>query len=552
MLLVHDSVVGTTRPYLLSLLGAVAFVLLIACVNVANLLLARGEGRRKELAIRTALGASRRRVVAQLLTESGVLALCGGFVGIALAWAGVRVLVRLAPSTIPRLADVHVDVSVLAFTLAISLATGLLFGLVPALRAARSDTSETLKDGGKASSPGLARSARGGLVIAEVALAVAILTGAGMLVRSLRALQHTDIGFDPSSVLTMQVSLPPRSYDDARSVQFFTDLLERVRAMPGVRSTAAMGWTPMVDEGGRWSIMVDGRVLKTIAEAPSPQPAQVTPGFFKTLGISMLQGRALADGDRSDAPMVAVVNEAMVRELWPGQNPIGHTFKMFNDQAPWITVVGLARDIQSSGIRQEVPPTFFVPYAQAGKSAYYTPLVMTLAVKTTGDPLLLAPPVRQAVRALDNIVPISEVRSLEDVVGASIGSRRFTTTLLTTFASLALLLAGIGIYGVIAYGVSQRTYEIGLRMALGAEQRSVLALIMSEGLRLTLAGVAIGIAGGLGVAHGIRSLLVGVGVVDLPTLVAVASILVGVAALASGLPARRAMRINPTEALRGG
>jgi putative ABC transport system permease protein len=293
-------------------------------------------------------------------------------------------------------------------------------------------------------------------------------------------------------------------------------------------------------------------VLKTIAEAPSPQPAQVTPGFFKTLGISMLQGRALADGDRSDAPMVAVVNEAMVRELWPGQNPIGHTFKMFNDQAPWITVVGLARDIQSSGIRQEVPPTFFVPYAQAGKSAYYTPLVMTLAVKTTGDPLLLAPPVRQAVRALDNIVPISEVRSLEDVVGASIGSRRFTTTLLTTFASLALLLAGIGIYGVIAYGVSQRTYEIGLRMALGAEQRSVLALIMSEGLRLTLAGVAIGIAGGLGVAHGIRSLLVGVGVVDLPTLVAVASILVGVAALASGLPARRAMRINPTEALRGG
>ncbi len=550
LLPIRDELVGATRPYLLALLGAVGFILLIACVNVANLLLARGEGRRKELAIRTALGASRRRVVAQLLTESGLLAVIGGAIGLFVAWMGVRLLVRAAPSSIPRLEEIRVDGWVLAFTAAVSLATGLIFGLVPALRAATSDTSESLKEGGKTSGHGAMRRARAGLVIAEVALAMVMLTGAGLLVRSLRTLQQTDIGFDPSHTLTMRLALPVRQYDDARAVQLFRDLTTRIEALPGVRSAAAMGWTPMVDGGARWSIQVDGKVVKTIAEAPSPLPAHVTPDFFKTLGIRILRGRAFTDADRLDAPMVAVVNEAMVRALWPGQDPIGHTIRMFNDQAPWVTVVGLARDMQSSGIRESVPPTMFFPYAQAGKSAYYTPLVMTLAIRTIGDPLSVAAPARQVLRALDRNVPISDVRTMDDVVGGSIASRRFSTALLTGFASLALLLAGIGIYGVIAYGVSQRTYEIGLRMALGAQRERVIRLVMTEGLRLTFVGVVIGMAGGLAVARLIRSLLVGVGVVDVPTLVVVAVVLLGVTVAASAVPARRAMKVSPTEALR--
>jgi predicted permease len=547
---IRDTFVGPTRPYILALLGAVGFILLIACVNVANLLLARGEGRRKELAIRTALGASSRRVVAQLLTESGLLALIGGALGLVLAWWGVRVLVSAAPSSIPRLDQVGVDARVLAFTLGVSLVTGLIFGLVPALRAAMSDTSESLKEGGKTSAHGSVRRARGMLVIAEVALAMVMLTGAGLLVRSLRTLQQTDLGLDPSNTLTMRLSLPPRQYDDARSVQFFRDLVTRVEAMPGVRSAAAMGWTPLVDGGGDWSIMVDGKILKTIAEAPASQPAQVTPQFFKTLGVQILRGRTFTEADRADAPMVAIVNESMAKKLWPGQDPIGHRIKMFNETAPWATVVGLARDMQSSGIRKDVPSTMFFPYAQVGKSAYYTPLVMTLFVKATRDPEALATPIRQAVHAIDRNVPISDIRTMEDVVGGSIASRSFSTALITGFASLALVLAGIGIYGVIAYGVSQRTYEICQRMANVAEDLRVNALVMSEGLRMTLAGVVIGLVGGLGVARLIRSMLVGVGVVDIPTLAVVAIVLLGVAALASAVPARRAVRVSPTEALR--
>jgi len=547
---IRDIVVGTTRPYLLALLGAVGFILLIVCVNVANLLLARGESRRKELAIRTALGASRRRVAAQLLTESALLGAIGGVVGLMLAWWGVRLLVSAAPSSIPRLDEVRVDSWVLAFTAAISVATGLIFGLVPALRAATGDTSETLKEGGKTSSHGSMRRARTALVIAEVALAMIMLTGAGLLVRSLRALQNTDIGFDPSQTLSMRLSLPPRDYDDARAVQLFRDLIARVDALPGVRSAAAMGWTPMVDEGGNWSIMVDGKIVKTIAEAPASQPAQVTPDYFKTLGIQILRGRTFTEADRGDAPMVAIVNEAMVKQLWPGQNPIGHTIKMFNDQAPWATVVGLARDIQSSGIRRDVPPTMFFPYAQVGKSAYYTPFVMTLAVRTAGDPRSVATPIRRIVHDLDRKIPISDVRTMDDVVGSSIEGRRFSTALLTGFSALALILAGIGIYGVIAYGVSQRTYEIGLRMALGAQAGRVMRLVISEGLVMALTGVLIGLGGALLVARLIRSLLVGVGVIDLLTLSVVAVVLVGVAVLASAVPARRAMRVSPTEALK--
>jgi putative ABC transport system permease protein len=528
-------------------------VLLIACVNVANLLLARAETRRKELAIRTALGASAARLTRQMLTESALLAIAGGVLGLGLAWWGVRLLVALAPSSIPRLGDVRVDLPVLAFTLTISLLTGLLFGLAPALRAVRTDSASTLKEGGKTSTVGSGlRRARRALVVSEVALAVVTLAGAGLLVRSLWKLQAIDLGFDHTSVLTMRLSLPSRSFDNARSVEFYRQLIARIEQLPGVRAVAATGSLPLASGDDGWSIFVDGQVVKTISEASVAKPHQVTPGYFALMKIPIVRGRAFTDADREDAPPVTVVDETMARQLWPGQDPIGHTLKMFNDKAPWVTVVGVARNVRSNGFQDEVPPTMYFPYAQAGRSAYYTPRSMTLLVKSTGDPLAFAGTVRRIVRELGPAVPVSQTQTMEQVVGASIASRRFTTTMLGAFATLALVLAGIGIYGVIAYGVSQRTSEIGLRMALGAEQRSVLMLVLSEGLRMTLVGLALGIAGALAVARLLRSLLVGVTAVDPPTLTLVSLILAGVAILASALPARRAMRVSPTEALKGG
>ncbi|HEU5218978.1 MAG TPA: ABC transporter permease [Gemmatimonadales bacterium] len=548
-----DVVLNHSRPYLLTLLGAVAFVLLIACANVANLLLIRGEARRREFGIRTALGASSNRLVTQQLTESSVLALAGGALGVLVAWGGVGALVGLAPASLPRLEQVHLDAPVLLFTLAISVGTGLLFGLLPALRAARGDAVGALKDGARGASSRGGNRVRRGLIMGEVALAVVMLSGAGLLVRSLRSLQQTDIGFDDAGILTARINLPPLNYpDDAKAVAFVDQLEERIRALPGVTGVTMMGSTTGTGSGGTWSILIDGRVVKEIAQAPSADPQQISPGFFKTLGVRMLRGRAFTGQDRADAPPVAVINEAMARQLWPGQDPLGHTLKMFNPQSPWVTVVGVTGDMRSSGIQRATPPTMFFPLSQAGRTAYYLPRQLTLAVKTTGRPDALSTPVTRLVHELDPGAPVSEVRTLEEVMGSSLTSRRFTTLLLGWFAGLALLLAGIGIYGVIAYGVSQRTYEIGLRQALGADRGSVMALIVGEGLRLTGVGLVVGLVATLATGRLITSLLVNVTATDPATLLAVAALLGAVALVASWIPARRAMAVNPTEALRGG
>jgi putative ABC transport system permease protein len=387
----------------------------------------------------------------------------------------------------------------------------------------------------------------------EVALAVVLLSGAGLLVRSLRSLQQVDIGFDAERILTARLNLPPLDYQaDARAVGFVQQVEERVRGLPGVVSAGTMGWTPVVNGGGTWSILIDGQAGKDIASAPSADPQQVTPGYFKTLGVSIVRGRAFTEQDREDAPLVAIINEAMAKELWPGQDPLGHTLKMFNPKSPWATIVGVARDILSKGVGKTVPPTMYFPYAQAGKSAYFIPRQVTLAVKTSGNPDARGPVVTRLVHELDRGAPVSEVRSMEAVVGTALASRRFTTVLLGWFAGLALLLAGLGIYGVIAYGVTQRTYEIGLRQALGADRGSVLGLILAEGLRLTGTGLLVGLVATLATGQLIRSLLVNVAVTDPVTLLAVALMLAGVAGLASWIPARRAMAVSPTEALRGG
>jgi putative ABC transport system permease protein len=550
---IRERYVAASRPFLVALLGAVGFVLLVACVNVANLLLARGESRRRELAIRTALGASRRRLIAQALTESGLFALAGGALGFTLAAVSQRALLAMAPAQIPRLDGVQLDGSVLLFTFAVSLATGMIFGLLPALRAAGNDPAHTLKDGGQTSSHhGATRFARRALVVSEVALAVVMLTGSGLMLRSLWTLQSEDMGFDAPGALTARISLPPQAYTAEKKVQFFSELEAKLRAVPGVTRVASMGWAPVISGGGGWSIMVDGRILKNISESPTSQPQQATADFFGAMGIAIVSGRGFEERDREGAPYVTVVNEAMAKALWPGQDAVGHTIKMWDSTAPWATVVGVSRDMRSSGAGEKVPPTMFFPYAQAQKSAYYTPSTMTVLVRGTGDPMALASAVRRAVRELDKTVPVSEVQTLSQVVGTSFAGRRFSTMLLVGFAVLALLLTGIGIYGVISYGVSQRTYEIGLRMAMGAGTGSVMRLIVSEGVRLALIGLAIGLAGGVAVSIVARSMLVGVSVLDVPTLAVVSVMLVLVAALASFVPARRAIAVSPTSALRGG
>jgi predicted permease len=549
---IRDYLLGPTRPYMLALLGAVSFILLIACVNVANLLLVRGESRKKEFAIRTALGASGNRVVRQMLTESMLYAFFGAALGMAVAWIGVRGLVLYAPRDLPRIDDIGVDYRVIAFTALMTLVTGVLFGLAPALRGRSGDSADSLRDGGKTSATGGSRVARRVLVVTEVALAVIMLTGAGLLLRSLVKLQAMELGFKTDHILTMQLTIPPRRYNDTTADEFFRQIVERVRHLPGVQSVALDGALPITGDDSGWSIMLDGRVVKTISEAPYAKPEQVTAGYFETFGIPVVSGRAFTEADRRGAPPVAVINGAMAKKLWPGVNPIGHTLKMFNPQSPWVTIVGVVGDVHARGFQEEVPPTMYFPYSQSGSSAYFQPNSMTLVVKTATNPAALAPAVRSVVRGIDAQVPISRVATMEEVVARSIASRRFTTILLGGFATIALALAGIGIYGVIAYGVSQRTFEIGVRVALGASAASVVQLVMAEGVRMTLAGLAIGLIGALAVDRLLRGLLVGVTTTDPTTFAVVVGVLVGVAACACALPARRATAVSPTEALRNG
>jgi putative ABC transport system permease protein len=548
----REFILGPTRPYLIALLGAVGFILLIACVNVANLLLVRGEGRRKEFAIRTALGASGGRIVRQMLTESMLIAIAGALLGVGLASIGVRALVQLAPSDLPRLDQVGVDMRVVGFTALITAVTGILFGLVPALRGRSSESADALRAGGKTSAAPVSNMARRALVIAEIALAVIMLAGAGLLIRSLIKLQQTSLGFDPQRLLTMDVTLPARKYSDTTADLFFQQLIDRTAHLPGVRSAALVGSLPISGDDSFWSIMIDGHIVKTTAEAPGAKPQFASPGFFETMGVKIVRGRAFTAQDRLGGQPVGIVSEGMARKLWPGVDPIGHTFRMFGGESPWITIVGVAADVRSRGLQQEIPETMYIPYSQTGTSAYTMQRTMTLIARTVGDPNGIAATVRNVVRSADASAALSKVAAMDAVIGDSIASRRFTTVLLAGFAALALTLAGIGIYGVISYGVSQRSYEIGVRMAMGASPAAVLKLVIREGADLTAIGLTIGLAGALLIDHLLQSLLVGVSPSDVLTLAAVTIALALVAAIACALPARRATRVSPTEALRAG
>jgi predicted permease len=548
MELARDQLVGSTRPYLLALLGAVGFVLLIACANVANLLLVRGESRRKEMALRGALGASGMRLLAHMLAESGLLAVGGGTLGLAFAWVGQRALLAAAPASVPRLDSIAIDWRVVAFTAAITGLTALFIGVVPARRAARGNAADTLRNGSRlATQHGTAGRARRALVAVEVMLAVVTLAGAGLLLRSLWNLQGASLGIDPRNVLTAKVTISAREYDDARATVFFDQLLERVRALPGVRAAAASGWLPVVDAGGLWGFQVEGRSYEE-TRWPLAVPQQVTPGYFGAVGMPLVAGRDFTSADRESSPFTVIVSRLLAETVFPGENPIGKRIRLGGQ--PYVTIVGIVGDLRSRGFGDTPEPSMYFPYPQTGKAAFFMPRTMALIVRTVGEPQAVAKSVRDAVHALDRAAPVSEVRTMEEVVGTSVANRRFTTALLAGFALLALLLAGIGIYGVISYGVSQRSGEIGVRMALGAEQSAVVSLVMSEALRMCAAGLVVGLGLSIIVGRLTRSMLVGVSFIDPITLGVACLALLIVAGLAAAVPARRAMRVSPSEALK--
>jgi len=546
---VSDDLVGKTRPYLFALLGAVSFVLMIACANVVNLLLVRGEGRQKEMALRSAIGASRTRLTWQLLAESSLLALGGAALGLALAWAGGRSLRALAPSSIPRLDAIGIDWRVVAFTGFVACFTALVTGVLPAWRASRVPAGEVLKDAGRVvGAHAGGRSVRRALVMAEVALAVVAVGGAGMLLRSLWNLQSHRLGFDPHDVLTAGVSIARTDYDDAHAAVFFDQLVTRIRAVPGVRAVGAVGWLPVVDAGGLWGYRAEGMDYTT-TRWPDAVPQQITPGALAAMGIPVLAGRAFTDADRPGSPLVAIVTRKFAEASWPGQDPLGKRFRLGGD-SPFMTVVGVVGDFRSRGFDDTPEATMFFPYAQSGISAYGEPRQMKLVIRVDHDPGAKAPAVRAILHSLDANAPLSEVRTLDEVVGTSVSNRQFTTALLAGFAVLALALAGIGTYGVVSYGVEQRAFEIGVRKALGAGDEAVMALIMADAMRVAVVGIAVGLIATAGVGRAIRSMLVDVPAVDPVTLAGTALLLALVAAVAAMLPAKRALDVSAAAAMK--
>ena len=556
-------VVGDVRTALLVLLGAVGFVLLIACANVAHMLLARASARHREMTVRLALGASRARLLRQLLTESVVLALTGGALGIGLARLGLRTLVALAGTSLPRADGIGLDLEVLVVTTVISLVTGLGFGLLPALRVSRSEMSEALRDGARGSTDGAARSrVRSILVASEIALALVLLAGAGLAMRSFAALRAIDPGFDPRNVLSAVVSLygtaeaPP-----GRREAFYTSTLERVRQLPGVESASLVNHLPIAGDIWGLHFLIEGRPRPLPADVPRATFRVVYPGYFATMRLPLLRGRDVAATDRAGAPRVVIVNDFLARRYWPNEDAVGKrvTFEPSAAAPTWFTVVGVVKnDVQSDW---SAPPQeeVFLPYLQereylqsdGGHVGY-----MTLIVRASCggarecDPASLAPAIRDAVGSLNRSVPVTDIQTMEDVITGANARPRFTLVLLATFATVALVLAAVGIYGVISYAVSRRTHEIGVRVALGASPAEVVRLIVGQGMRVVTVGVAVGLAGALIASRLMTQLVYGVRVTDPMTYAGVAVLLAAVALVASYIPARRATRIDPLVAMR--
>ena len=544
-------VFGDIRPALMILLLAVGAVLLIACANVANLLLARSESRQKEIAVRVALGAGRHRIVRQLLTESMALSVVGGAAGIALAYALTQGLVALDPLKIPRVQDIALDGRVLAFTAAISALTGVLFGIVPALQSSRADLQSVLKEGGRDSRVG-AGWLRRVLVTSEIAASVVLVAAAMLLARSFARLLDVDAGFNPAHVLTLRTSLPNATYtDSAAMVRAYAEVGRRLRESPGVQAAGAVTGLPMASTRGDWGIRIEGRPMDP-REGLAADWQVVTPGYFEALGTPLRGGRTFTDADTASSLPVIVVNETMAKKYWPGVDPVGRRMTMGSTDR-WITVVGVVADIHHRGLDMEPRPEMYRPHTQFRYGGADAPAVqmMTWAVRTTDDPRAAVSYARAAVSAVDARLGISDVATMDAVVADSTSDRRLNMLLFVLLGTLALALATVGVYGVVAYSVSQRTHEIGVRMAIGARPNDVVRLMLGEGGRLAVAGVVSGSLIALAAARLIRGLLFEVSATDPLTFVAVAGGLLAVALLASYIPARRATRVDPMIALRG-
>jgi putative ABC transport system permease protein len=539
-----DYLVGDVRPVLWALLGSVGFVLLIACVNVANLLLAWAARRQREVAVRTALGAQPARMIRQFLTESLLLSLLGGVFGFLLAWGSVASLQRLRPGNLPRLEDVRIDMWTFLFTFAIAVLAALAFGLVPAFGASKLDLSRALKKSGKSTAGTERRRLRNLLVVADVALALLLLTGAGLMMKSFVRLLDVNPGFDPSHTLTLGVSLWGPKAQDELAVAFYQQVLQRVRALPGVESAGVVSQLPLGGNLDMYGIHVEGKMSPNPEGDPSADRYSVSPGYVKAMRIPLLRGRELDERDRTGAPLVALVNDSFARMFWPGEDPVGKRFKIGDTHGPWRIIVGVVGDVLHNGLNAPHTLQIYLPNAQ------YPDSDVLLVVRASKDPASLATAVRGEIAALDPQVPVSGAATMEELVSGSVANQRFGTLLFTLFAAIALLLAAFGIYGVISYGVAQRTHEIGIRMSLGASRRAVLQLVVGEVMRPAFLGAAIGLGAALGLTRLLSRFLFGVKPTDPVTFALVFVLLIGVALLACYLPARRASRVDPMIALR--
>jgi predicted permease len=540
---------GPVRNSLLLLLGAVAFVLLIACVNVANILLARAAGRRREIAVRSAVGAGRARLAGQMLTESVVLALLGGASGLVVAWWAIAALKQLVPPglAIVGLAHLRLEPRVLAFTAVLSLATGLLFGVLPAWHLAGQDANVALKDGGRGPTGGVRRRLRVALVVSEIALASLLLVAAGLTLRSFLAVLNQPAGFRTSQAVTMTITLPGSRYrsDEAYSTTFAT-LRERFAAVPGAHGAGATSHLPLSGRDGRRGVTIEGR--DPTPDTPTrAHPRVITPGYFEAMGITLVSGRGFTGADRAGSAPVAIVNETMARRYWPGASPIGKRVRFNGDGGVWMDVVGVIADVKHWGLEAPVNPELYQPLGQ--------PLAlsstMTFVVPSAVDAAALASALREQVRAVDPNLPLSTIRTMEEIAAVSVASRRAGMLLVAVFGALALVLAAAGIHGVMSHLVALRTPEIGVRMTLGAAPQSIMALVLREGAWQAIAGLAVGLTGGVLLMRAFRSVLYGVEPADPVTLAIVGLGLFATALLACAMPARRAMRVDPVTALRG-
>jgi predicted permease len=543
----HDLAVAGMRPALLILLGAVFLVLLIACANLTTMLLARAASREREMAIRIALGAGPFRLLKQVFTESLVLALIGGAAGVVLALWGVESLKTIGAQTVPRLREVNIDLMMLGLTLAICVATAIIVGLAPGMASARSELTESLKEGGRSSTEGTGRNRlRNGLVIVEVALALVLLSGAALLIKSFTKLQNVNPGFNPRNALTFEISLPKLQYPDDRSIiRFNNEAQRRIAALPGVQAAGFSTLLPLAGTNSDWSFAIEGQSSNSNSPSPDEEKRQVSPDYFRALETPLIKGRFFTDADKADAPLVIIVNQALAKKFWPKGDALGKriTFDDSKKNPKWITIVGLVGDIRHFGLDIDPKPEMYVPFAQ---EAYFTTVYV---VRGNQNPQSLLPAIRREIQAIDSAVPLANVRTFQNVIGDSVAPRRLSVVLLGVFAGVAVLLASVGIYGVMSFLVVQRTHEIGVRMALGAQRSDVLKLVLSRSVKLISAGTIIGLIVAVMSTRTLRALLYSVSAFDAATFALVTIFLGTVALAASYLPPIRATRADPMIAL---